>query len=109
MFCVSPEKLLFNDLSDAEAAKWVQKLSCQPASGWDDIIDYAGWNNVPSVYLVAENDAILSKEMQLQMAELAGSEVESCSAGHCCMIGQPERCAEVIRKAAGEVFEKVEG
>lgn len=104
MFCVTPEKLLFNDLSPEEASRWAKSLSCQPSSGWDDVVDYTGWKKVPSVYLVAENDAILNKDMQLQMAEMAGSEVERCTAGHCCMIGQPERCADVVRKAAGEVL-----
>ena len=104
MFCVTPEKLLFNDLSPEEAAKWVKKLSCQPPRGWDDVVDYVGWKNVPSVYLVSEGDALLNKEMQLQFAQRAASEVERCSAGHCSMIGQPERCLEVVRKAAGEVL-----
>ena len=104
MFCVTPETLLFNDLSPEEASKWVKRLSCQPSSGWDDVVDYGGWKNVPSVYLVCEGDAILNQEMQLLMAQRAASEVERCSAGHCCMIGQPERCLEVVRKASGEVL-----
>ena len=104
MFCVTPGKLLFNDLTPEEASQWVEKLSCQPASGWDDVVDYVGWKHVPSVYLVTEKDAIINKEMQFQMAQLAGSEVEACNAGHCCMIGQPDRCLEIVRKAAGEVL-----
>ena len=104
MYCATPEKLLFNDLSPEEVSKWAKKLSYQPSSGWDDVVDYAGWKNVPSVYLVCEGDAVLNTEVQLQFAQRAASEVERCSAGHCCMIGQPERCLEVIRKAAGEVL-----
>ncbi|KAL8760292.1 MAG: hypothetical protein Q9184_003387 [Pyrenodesmia sp. 2 TL-2023] len=102
MFCRTPKDLLFNDLSDSDAALWISKLSCQPSSGWDDVVDFAGWKHVPSVYLLCEQDAILKPEMQLQMAQMAGSEIERCSAGHCCMIGQPERVVEVVRKAAGE-------
>ena len=104
MYCATPEKFLFNDLSPEDATEWCKTLSCQPSSGWDGTIDYAGWDKVPSVYLIAEGDAILSKEVQLEMAKVAGSEVERCSAGHCCMIGQPERCLEVVRRAAGEVL-----
>ena len=104
MFCVTPEKLLFNDFSAEDAMEWTKTLSCQPSSGWDGPIDYVGWKKVPSVYLIAEADAILSKDMQLEMAETAGSQVERCSAGHCCMIAQPERCLEVVRRAAGEVL-----
>ncbi|KAG7008636.1 hypothetical protein G7Y79_00005g017770 [Physcia stellaris] len=104
MYCVTPEKLLFNDLSAEDATEWCKTLSCQPSSGWDDTIDYAGWEKVPSVYLIAEGDAILSKDMQLEMAKVAGSEVERCSAGHCCMIGQPEKCMEVVLRAMGELL-----
>ena len=104
MFCASPEKLLFNDLSAEDAMEWTRTLSCQPSSGWDGAIDYVGWKKVPSVYLIAEGDAILSRDMQLEMAEMAGSQVERCSAGHCCMIGQPERCLEAVRRAAGDVL-----
>ena len=102
MFCTNPEKWLFNDLSPKDAPVWAEKLLCQPSSGWDDVVDYVGWKKVSSVYLVAENDALLNKDLQLQMAEMAGSEVDMCNAGHCIMIGQPEKCLEVVRKAAGE-------
>ncbi|KAL8730584.1 MAG: hypothetical protein Q9181_004610 [Wetmoreana brouardii] len=98
----NPAALLFNDLDPSTASSWVSRLRCQPSSGWDDVVDYVSWKDVPSVYLLCEQDAILNPGMQMQMAEMAGSEVERCSAGHCCMIGQPERVVEVVRKAAGE-------
>ncbi|KAL8917845.1 MAG: hypothetical protein Q9172_005667 [Xanthocarpia lactea] len=91
MYCKDPAALLFNDLDPSTASSWVSKLRCQPSSGWDDVVDYVGWKNVPSVYLICEQDAILNPEMQKQMAKMAESQVERCSAGHCCMIGQPKR------------------
>ncbi|KAL8787998.1 MAG: hypothetical protein Q9213_001890 [Squamulea squamosa] len=102
MYCHDPISLLFNDLPPATATSWVSKLRCQPSSGWDDVVDYVGWKNVPSVYVLCEQDAVLKPEMQLQMAQMAGSVVEKCNAGHCCMIGQPEKVVEVVRRAAGE-------
>lgn len=102
IYCHTPTTLLFNDLTPSSATTWSSKLSYQPSSGWDDIVSYTGWKTVPSVYLVCEQDAILNAEMQLQMAERAASKVEKCSAGHCCMIGQPERVVDVVRRAAGE-------
>lgn len=105
MYCRDPKNILFNDLSPSDASYWISKLSCQPASGWDDVVDYVGWKNVPSTYLLCEQDALLDLEMQTQMAKWAGSEIERCNAGHCCMIGQPQRVMEVVRKAAGEVLE----
>lgn len=65
-------------------------------------MDYVGWKNVLSAYLICEQDAALPPEMQKQMAERAGSEIEKCNAGHCCMIGQRERVVEVVEMAAGE-------
>lgn len=101
MYCLNPEVLLFNDLPPAEASSWISKLQCQPASGWEDVVDYVGWKDVPSVYLVCEKDALLPADMQIQMAEMAGSAIVKCDAGHCCMISQPERVVEVVVKAAG--------
>ncbi|KAL8702624.1 MAG: hypothetical protein Q9201_004202 [Fulgogasparrea decipioides] len=100
MWCQDPAALLFNDLDPSTASSWVSRLRCQPSAGWDDVVDYIGWKNVPSVYLLCERDAVLNPEMQKQMAEMAGSRVERCSAGHCCMIGQPDRVVEVVRAAA---------
>ncbi|KAL9598130.1 MAG: hypothetical protein Q9219_004686 [cf. Caloplaca sp. 3 TL-2023] len=102
MYCHSPKTLLFNDLPSSTADDWASKLSCQPSTGWGGIVDYAGWKDVPSVYVVCERDAILGMEMQMEMAERAGSVVERCDAGHCCMISRPARVVEVLRKAAGE-------
>lgn len=102
MFCKDPRNSLFNDMSDAEAEKWAAVLECQPSSGWNDKCTYAGWKDVPSVYLVCENDAAIPLELQMQVASLAGSEVVTCSAGHMVMLSQPEKVVEVVRKAAGE-------
>ncbi|KAL8656812.1 MAG: hypothetical protein Q9226_002550 [Calogaya cf. arnoldii] len=106
MYCVNPTCLLFNDLSPTSASSYVSKLQWQPASGWDDVVDYMGWKDVPSVYLICEQDAVLPPEMQQQMADRAGSEIERCNAGHCCMIGQPEKVVELVEKAAGEVAQR---
>ncbi|KAI4098048.1 MAG: hypothetical protein LQ339_006616 [Xanthoria mediterranea] len=103
MYCIDAAGLLFNDLAPDTALTWISKLRCQPSSGWDDVVDYVGWKDIPSVYLLCEQDALLSPEMQTQMADRANSEIEKCDAGHCCMIGQPQRVLEVVEKAAGQV------
>ena len=102
MFCHTPRQLLFSDLSDEEAEKWVAKLQHQPASDWDDVVTHAGWKNVPSTYLVTEGDAALPPPMQLQMAEGANAKIEKTSAGHVVQVSQPEKVVELIRKQAGE-------
>jgi pimeloyl-ACP methyl ester carboxylesterase len=104
MHCKDPMDLLFNDIPASTAESWLSKLQCQPATGWADTIAYAGWKDIPSVYLICEKDGILPKELQAQMAEAAGSKVETCSSGHMVMLSQPEKVVEVIRTAAGEVL-----
>ena len=58
---------------------------------------------MPSVYLVCENDQCLPAPVQLQMAEIAGSKIEKCKAGHMPMISIPEGVAEVIIQAARQM------
>ena len=103
MYCIDAAGLLFNDLAPDTASTWISKLRCQPSSGWDGVVDYVGWKDIPSVYLLCEQDALLSAEVQTQMADRANSEIKTCDAGHCCMIGQPQRVLEVVEKAAGQV------
>ena len=100
MHCVTPEKLLFNDLDDGTAKIWVEKMQSQPASDWDETVTYCGWKDVPSVYLVCEGDSCIPPPMQLQMAESAGSEIEKCAAGHMAMVSMPEKVVEIIVKSA---------
>lgn len=100
MTCATPEKLLFSDLTEAEAAKWTAALKPQPSAAWDGTITYAGWKDVESVYLVCEGDALLPTALQLQLAKMAGSKIEKCGAGHMVMLSQPQKVVEVIQGAA---------
>lgn len=102
MHCIRPRELLFNDLSPTEAEKWLSVLQPQPASGWGGITDYTAWTDIPSVYLICENDQILPDEYQVQAATLTGSKVERCKGGHMVMLSMPERVVEVIVNAVEE-------
>ncbi|ESZ98066.1 hypothetical protein SBOR_1597 [Sclerotinia borealis F-4128] len=100
MYCATPEKLLFNDLSENDVEKWKKALKSQPASGWDGTITYAGWKDVPSVYLVCENDQCIPQPLQEQLAGAAGSRIEKCTAGHMVMLSMPRKVADIIISAA---------
>ena len=63
------------------------------------MVTFCGWREVPSVYLVCENDQALSRDWQIQMAEAAGSRIERCDAGHMVMLSMPEKVAEVVQAA----------
>lgn len=96
---MQPETLLFGDLPEAEKAEWLTAIKPQPAEGWDDIVSYTGWKDVPSVYLICEGDNVLPTPLQEQLASLAGSEIERCSAGHLPMLSQPEVVVRVVQAA----------
>ncbi|MCJ1403203.1 hypothetical protein MMC11_006426 [Xylographa trunciseda] len=102
MYCKDPIPNLFNDLPPEEAESWAKRLSFQPAHGWDGVISYTAWKDVPSTYLICDNDAVVPPALQKHWAENAGCEIVTCSAGHMPMLSQPEKVVEVIRRAAGE-------
>lgn len=79
------------------------KMECQPATGWANVVEHAGWQDVPSVYVICENDKIMSVGLQERVSAMAGCEIERCSSGHMVTLTMPEKVVEVVRKAAGEV------
>jgi pimeloyl-ACP methyl ester carboxylesterase len=88
------------DLPENERKVWLQELKSQPADDWDDTVTYAGWKDVPSVYVVTELDKVLPVPIQEQLAGLANSKVERINAGHLPQLSQPEKMAEIIATAA---------
>jgi pimeloyl-ACP methyl ester carboxylesterase len=94
-----PENMFFNDMNDEIKEKWMAKLQTHPSSGWDSTITYCGWREVPSVYLICKNDQVIPAQLQLQMAQLAGSEIKECEAGHMAILSAPERVVEVVKAA----------
>lgn len=102
MYCENPEELLLNDVPEPEKTKWLAIFDPQPADGWNGRVPYAGWKEVPSVYLVCEGDYAITPELQEELAGLTGSQIERCSAGHMPQLSQPSRVVEVIRAAAAE-------
>jgi pimeloyl-ACP methyl ester carboxylesterase len=57
------------------------------------------WHDLPSWYLVAEEDRMISVENQRFMAGRAGATITSHPADHCPMLGVPERVSEMILAA----------
>jgi pimeloyl-ACP methyl ester carboxylesterase len=103
MICIRPRDLLFNDLSPAETDKWMSVLQPQPLSGWGMTTEYAGWTEIPSVYLICENDQVLPASLQEQMATVMGARIERCESGHMVMLTMPEKVVGVIRSAVEEI------
>ena len=100
--CKDPRHILFNDLSEVEAASWADRLRCQPASGWDGTIQPICEGLERSIYLICEGDQAVPLPVQRQFAASAGSKLVSCSAGHMAMLSQPDKVVSVVRQAQRE-------
>lgn len=98
----SPLTTLYIDISTPLATTYLSALSSPPATGWEnEAVTYCRWRDIPSVYLVCEGDALLPPQIQREIAEMAGAEVERCGAGHMVFSSEGERVVEVVRRAAG--------
>jgi pimeloyl-ACP methyl ester carboxylesterase len=63
-------------------------------------LDHAAWHRLPSWYLVAEQDRMISADNQRTMAERIGATVSSYPLDHCPMLGAPELVTQMILAAA---------
>ena len=95
--CRNARRSLFHELPEAEADSWMAKLQPQPAHDWDRELTYCGWMELSSVYLVCEADRLLPVDLQVQLAEIAGSEFLRCEAGHMVHLSDPGKVVEVVK------------
>jgi pimeloyl-ACP methyl ester carboxylesterase len=58
------------------------------------------WKILPSWYVAGTQDASIPLDLQLKMADRAGSTVTEVKAGHLAMVKEPKKVAKVIEKAA---------
>lgn len=112
---VEPEdakKIFYNDLPSAEADEWTSKLLHQSLGVYSSTTTYAAWRDIPSTYVIGENDKTTFTPVVVEMMIKGAKElepnafdvVERCDGGHCLMISCPQWTANVLRKAAGDVF-----
>ncbi|KAH8659848.1 Alpha/Beta hydrolase protein [Xylariales sp. PMI_506] len=101
--CNTPEKLMFNDLSPDEAAKWTAALKPEPGEGWSYPLTYMGWQDIPTIYVLCELDQVLAPPIQEMCAARANSPIERVSAGHMVQLSQPGRLVEIISRFANGV------
>ena len=58
------------------------------------------WEQLPSWYVAGTVDGSIPIDLQLRMAERAGSAVTEVEAGHLSMVSHPREVADVITAAA---------
>lgn len=103
----SPEiaaELFYNDVDPEIAKVMVEGLKSQSYGAFLSKVTYTAWRDIPSTYLICENDKCLPVELQEAMMKTPGAlfEEERCSAGHSPFLSMPRFTADVIRRAAGE-------
>lgn len=94
--CKDPRSLLFSDLPDEQVDKWLPGLQHQPFTGYSTKLQYCGWRDVPSVYIICEGDKLLPVSFQESGAKLAGSEIVRLDGGHMVQLTQTEKLADII-------------
>ena len=72
-------------------------------STFDDVMGTPAWKALPSWYLVAENDEVISPDAERQFAQRMGADTIEVASGHCAMVSHPEETYERIVTAANAV------
>ena len=112
---VEPEdakKIFYNDLSSTEAEKWASELTHQSLGVYSSSQTYAAWRYIPSTYVIGSQDqtTFTPEVVEMIINEAKRQEpsafdtIETCDGGHCLMLSRPQWLADVLRRAAGEVF-----
>ncbi|KAJ6151663.1 hypothetical protein N7470_007260 [Penicillium chermesinum] len=97
--CRNPMDLLFHDFPSMETHKWLELIQHQPVN-WGTTLNYCGWREVPSTYIICEADRLLPMELQEQMASLASSrKVRLPNAGHMAQLSHVHEVAVAVREA----------
>ncbi|KAH8895277.1 alpha/beta-hydrolase [Thozetella sp. PMI_491] len=99
--CKDSKEALFHDLPAADADKWQDTLSVQPVlDHWKTKVTYCGWRDVPSTYIICEQDQLLPTQVQELMATTAGSTVIRLAAGHMAHLSATEKLAQILVQEA---------
>jgi pimeloyl-ACP methyl ester carboxylesterase len=99
--------LLYNDLSDDEAADWESRLIPQSHAVQKSEIEVTAYKYIPSTYMICENDKAAPPQYQEMFAGAAGAKVTKLASGHMPMLSQPDalvkKVVEVVKEAGTDI------
>jgi pimeloyl-ACP methyl ester carboxylesterase len=95
-----PEDVFFHDVPKSEAEAWSSKVSTEPTQGWEIPLTYMGWREIPSHYILCEQDRMLPLPLQEHFSSLAGSVPLRMDAGHFPHVSQPQQLTAIIQQIA---------
>ncbi|KAL6705374.1 hypothetical protein ACN47E_007023 [Coniothyrium glycines] len=98
-------EIFYNDLPEDEQKYWFDRLQSHNLSGFTTPCTAASWKELPTSYLVCEDDLAIPVSAQdgmIQGARDAGVEVDvtRIKAGHSPFLSKPEETVNWIRKVA---------
>lgn len=99
-----PQPVFYNGLPPETADKYASLLQHHAWPTFTTPLSYAAYRNVPSTYLICEQDAAIPLAGQQAMVAFGGEDLKKvvCSSGHSPMLTMPETVVDLIRNAAGE-------
>ena len=68
-----------------------------------EALTVAAWETKPSSYVIAENDQIISPQVQGYFAQKMGADITTIASSHVAMLSQPQAVADVILEAVAAV------
>lgn len=89
---------LYGDVDRELAATMVAELVPSTLSSLEQPSSVAAWRELPSTYLVCEQDHAIAPERQREMADRIGAETFSLPTSHSPFLSQPEAVADVIEQ-----------
>ncbi|WP_204072460.1 alpha/beta hydrolase [Planotetraspora phitsanulokensis] len=97
-----PRTSLYGDLPEDEAEQAVSTLVNQTVRSFAEKVDAAAWLEIPSTYIVAEQDKAIPPALQEKMAAQA-AEIRRLTSSHSPFLSQPAQLAalidEIVRSA----------
>ncbi len=95
-----PKRLFYDDVDPSLAESCVARLRPQSNRAFSDTVQHPAWREVPSTYVVTEQDAVLPQFMQEGFARLAGSKIVHLPTSHSPFLSQPQQTADIVERAA---------
>lgn len=96
---ITVRDLFYGDVDPAVAESCESRLSAHSLLAFTDTTTAAAWHEVPSTYVVAENDGAIPVFAQEAMANRTGTAVRMATS-HSPFLSQPEALADIIESAA---------
>jgi pimeloyl-ACP methyl ester carboxylesterase len=94
-----PRETFYSDLSDQEAAEAISRLVDQSLLSCVEPTTRAAWRNVPSTYVICEQDRQFPLALQEKYAKQA-TDVRRVPTGHMPMLSAPDRLAAILESYA---------